>query len=113
MDIEFPDAPPDSILKFGGKTSYAGASVFLNPAYEGSFLVHTSNVFKPQIYRDKCAVDPSGKNRKRTLNIYKQAGINVVSGQVFWDDATEQKVSSKPAGSVYMHTSNANIDLNL
>ena len=112
MDIEFPDAPPDSILKFVGKTSYAGASVSLNPAYEGSFLVHTSNVFKPQIYRDKGVVDPTGRNRERSFKINKPAGINVVSGQVFWDDATEQKVM-KPAGSVYMQTSNAFIDLNL
>ena len=99
------------MLKFGGKTSNAGASVFLNPAYEGSFLLHTSNIFKPRINQDKCVVDPSGRNRKRSLNI-KPTGINVGSGQVFWDDATEQKVS-KAAGSVYMHTSNANIDLNL
>ena len=111
MDIEFPDAPPDSILKFGGETSNAGASVSVNPAYEGSFLLHTSSIFKPQINQDKDVVDPSGKNRKRSINI-KQAGINVVSGQVIWDDATEKKVS-KAAGSVYMHTSNADIDLTL
>jgi hypothetical protein len=111
LDIEFPAAPPDSILKFSGKTSNAGVSVSFNPAYEGSFLLETSNIFKPQINQDRTVVDPSGRNRKRTLNI-KQEGRKVVSGEVFWDDATEQEVS-EAAGSVYMRTTNANIDLNL
>jgi len=111
LDIKFPEAPSDSILKFGGKTSNAAVSVSLNPAYEGSFLLHSSNIFKPRIIEDKTVVDPSGRNRKRSLNI-KQAGRKVVSGEVFWDDATEQEVS-KAAGSVYLRTSNANIDLNL
>ena len=111
MDIEFPAAPPDSILKFAGKTSNAGVSVSLNPAYEGSLLLETSSIFKSRINQDKSVVDPSGRNRKRSLKI-KQIGRKVVSGDVFWNDATEQEVS-KAAGSVYMRTSNANMDLNL
>ena len=109
MDIEFPAAPPDSILRFGGKTSNAGVLVSLNPAYEGSFFLR-SNIFKPQINQDKTVVDPSRSNRKRLLNI-KQAGKKVF-GNVFWDDATEQEVS-KAAGSIILRTSNANIDFNL
>jgi len=41
----------------------------------------------------------------------KKAGRKVF-GEVFWDDETEQEVS-KAAGSVFLRTSNANIDLNL
>ena len=108
MNIEFPAAPPASILKFGGKTSNAEASVSLNPAYEGSFLLQTSSIFKPQVNPDRTVVDPSGENRRRSLNI-KQEGKKVVSGEVFWGDATEQRVS----GSVYIRTSNANINLSL
>ena len=111
MDIEFPTAPPDSILKFGGKTSNAEVSVSLNPAYEGSLFLQTSNAFKPQINQDKCVVDPSGRNRRRSLNL-KQTGRNVVSGEVVWEDATEQNVS-KLAGMVYIRTSNANISLDV
>ena len=115
MDIEFPAAPPDSILKFAGKTSNAGVSVSLNPAYEGSFLLQTSNIFKPRVNVDRNVVDPSGRNRKRSLN-FKQEGRKIAAGDVFWDDnATEQleEEVSKAAGSVYMRTSNANMDLNL
>ena len=112
LDIEFPAAPPDSVLRFAGKTYNAGVSVSLNPAYEGSFLLRTSNIFKPRVNLDKTVVDPSGRDRKRSLNI-KLEGRKVVSGEVFWDDATEQEEVSKAAGSVYLRTSNANIDLNL
>lgn len=111
LDIEFPAAPPDSILNFGGKTSNAEASVSLNPAYEGSFFLHASNVFKPRINQDTTVVDPSGRNRKRSLNIEQGKKKKIVSGEVFWDDATEQEVSK--AGSVFVRTSNANLDLNL
>ena len=111
LDIGFPAAPPDSKLKFAGKTSNAGVSVSLNPAYEGSFLLQASNIFKPRINEDKNVVDPSGRNRKRSLHV-KQARRKAVFGQVFWDDATEQEVS-KAAGSIYLRTSNAIIDLNL
>jgi len=111
LNIEFLAAPPDSILKFSGKTSNAEVSVSLNSAYEGSFLLQTSSIFKRQINPDRTVVDPSGKNRRRSLNI-KQEGRKVVSGEVFWDDATAQRVS-KAAGSVYMRTSNANINLSL
>ena len=107
MDIDFPAAPPDSRLKFSGKTSNARVGVSLNPAYEGSFLLETSNIFRPHINPDKSVVDPSGRNRKRLLNI-KQEGKKFASGEVFWGDATEEE-----AGSVYIRTSNANIDLNL
>jgi hypothetical protein len=107
LNVDFPAAPVDSILKFVGKTSNAGVSVSLNPAYEGSFLLKTSNA-KPQINPDKNVVDPSGRNRKRSLDI-KEKGKSAAFGKVFWDDdAIDLK-----AGSVVIRTSNANIDLNL
>ena len=110
LDIDFPASPPDSLLKFGGKTSNAGVQVSLNPAYEGSFLLETSSVFKPRVHPGRNVVDPSGRNRKRSLNI-KQLGKSVASGDVFWDDATEQEASK--AGSVFVRTSNGNIDMKL
>ena len=111
MDIEFPAAPPDSTLNFGGKTSNAGVSVSLNPAYEGSFLLETSKYSKTHINADRTVVDPSGRDRKRWFNI-TQVGGNIASGEVSWDHAIEQEVS-RAAGSVNLVTSNANIDMNL
>lgn len=106
LDIDFPAAPPDSILEFGGTTSNAGVAVSLNPAYEGRFLLRTS-IAKPQINPDESVTDPSGRNRKRSLSI-NQDGRQAIFGEVFWDDATELK-----AGTVFLRTSNARIDLNL
>jgi len=108
LDIDFPAAPPDSILHLAGETSNAEVVVSLNPAYEGSFLLTTSNA-EPQINSDENVIDPSGRNRKRSLNI-KQEGKGVALGDVFWDP--EDAMVSK-AGSVIIDTSNAKIDLNL
>jgi hypothetical protein len=112
LHIKFPEAPLDSILKLAGKTSNAVVSVSLNAAYEGSFLLQTSNTFKPRIKEDKNVVDPSGRNRKRSVNIKHSVGKSVF-GEVSWDDDTTEKEVSKPAGSVYLRTSNANLDLSL
>jgi len=106
LTIDFPASPPDSILRFAGKTSNAEVAVSLNPAYEGSFVLKTSNA-KPQINSDENVTDPSGRNRTRSLNI-KHQRKGVALGDVFWDDAIVSK-----AGSVVIRTSNAKIDLNL
>jgi hypothetical protein len=108
LDIDFPAAPPDSILHLAGETSNAEVVVSLNPAYEGSFLLTTSNA-EPQINSDENVIDPSGRNRKRSLNI-KQEGKGVALGDVFWDP---EDVMVSKAGSVIIDTSNAKIDLNL
>ena len=106
LTIDFPTSPPDSILQFTGKTSNAAVAVSLNPAYEGSIALKTSNT-KPQINSDGNVTDPSGRNRTRSLNIQLQ-GKGAALGDVFWDDAIVSK-----AGSVVIRTSNAKIDLNL
>ena len=111
LDIEFLATPPDAILELVGKTSNAGISVSLNPAYEGSFLLKTSHA-KPQINQDKTVVDPSGRNRKRSLYFNQEGRSGVVFGEVFWDDATERLEKDSKAA-VVMHTSNGKIDLNL
>jgi len=110
LDIDFPAAPPYSLLKFISMTSNAQAVVSLNAAYEGSFLLQTSSS-KPRINQDRTVTDPSGKNRKRSLDV-KQIRQGPVSGEVYWEDATEQD-GPKVAGSVSVRTSNAHIDLNL
>jgi len=109
LDVDFPAAPPYSLLTFDGTTSNARAVVSLNPAYEGSFTLRTS-LSRALINQDRSVVDPSGKNRKRSLNV-KQAG-KVVSGEVFWDDATE-KSNLKSKGSVSIRSSLAQVELDL
>ncbi|KAF8802647.1 hypothetical protein BYT27DRAFT_7172708 [Phlegmacium glaucopus] len=109
LDVDFPAAPPYSLLTFGGTTSNARAVVSLNPAYEGSFILSTS-LSTPLINQDRSVIDPSGRNRERSLNIRK-AG-RVISGEVFWDDATEDS-NLKPAGLVSIRSSNARVELDL
>ena len=81
--------------------------VSLNPAYEGEFFLQTSNS-KPRIYQDNTVVDPSGKNRKRLLNV-QHSWKGLASGDVYWGDAED----SKATGSVFIHSSNARVDLNV
>jgi len=109
LDVDFPAAPPYSLLTFSGATSNAKAVVSLNPAYEGSFIVQTSNS-KPVVNQDETVTDPSGKNRKRSLNI-KPLKVLIV-GDVHWKDETEPG-ELKPTGAVSVHTSNADVELNL
>ena len=107
LTIDFPASPPDSILQFTGMTSNADVVVSLNPAYEGSFVLKTSNA-KPQINSDENVNDPSGRNRTRSFDIKLQRkGVALAMGDVFWDDAIVSKAG------VSLHTSNAKIDLNL
>lgn len=108
LDINFPAAPPNSLLKFIGKTSNAQAAVSLNPAYEGSFLLQTS-VSNTGLKHVRSVNDPTGRNRTRSLNI-DHAGKELISGKVYWDDGTEQD-DSKPAGLVSVRSSNAQVEL--
>jgi len=106
LEVDFPASPPYSRLNFMGKTSNAQAAVSLNPAYEGLFYLQTS-ISDIRVNQDKSVIDPSGRDRKRSLNI-KQAGKRLVSGDVYWGYA-----GSKVPGSVSVRTSNAHVDLNL
>jgi len=109
LEVDFPAAPPYSLLTFDGTTSIGQAVVSLNPAYEGSFLLRTS-LFQSLIHQDKSVVDPTGRNRKRLLKI-KQVG-SVISGEIFWSNTTETS-NLIPAGSVSIRTSLAQVELDL
>ena len=109
LRINFPAAPPDSLLTFNGTTSNAYAVVSLNPAYEGSFSVQTSRA-EPRINQDESVTDPSGRNRNRSLTIKPLE--NSIVGKVYWKNATEQD-GLKPAGAVLVRSSNVRVELNL
>ena len=109
LNVEFPAAPPYSLLTFGGKTSNAAVAVSLNPAYEGTFFLATSNA-KTSVNHNKGVIDPSGRHRERMLKM-NDAGT-FVTGEVYWDDATGRE-SSKPAGFVSVSSSNGPIELDV
>ena len=109
LNVDFPAAPPYSLLTFSGATSNGKAVVSLHPAYEGSFFVQTSNS-KPVVNHDETVTDPSGRNRERSLNIKPLKKLIV--GDVYWKDETEQG-EWKPTGAVSVRSSNADVELNL
>lgn len=98
LNVEFADAPVDSVLHFSGKTSNSPAYTKLHPTYEGSFHVKSS-IFRPRVDVTPNVEDPKGKRRERKVT-FSSVG-NEVDGTVRWDgdDSSEEK------GSVELTTS--------
>ncbi|KAF8911655.1 hypothetical protein CPB84DRAFT_1762498 [Gymnopilus junonius] len=96
--VTFPASPVDSKLNLKGSTSNAQAAVFLHPAYEGSFDLHTS-LARPSVNRNPEVEDPTGQGRKRVLEI-SNYGRPSTTGNVYWG-AGERKSE----GSVVVRTS--------
>jgi len=80
----------------------------LNPAYEGTFDLHTSPWFNAEVKVDKEVVDPSGKDRKRNVDI-KQDIRGSLSGSVNWEGKEGREVE----GVVDVATSNFYVVLSL
>ncbi|PPQ85828.1 hypothetical protein CVT25_003459 [Psilocybe cyanescens] len=99
LDIKFPKSPVDSTLNFKASTSNERASVSLNPAYEGSFDLQTSSVFKTTVDEHRVE-DPSGRNRKRQAR-YRHSGKGVLVGDISWSPENAGR------GRVAVSTSNA------
>lgn len=91
-------SPVDSILHYKGDTSNSPATVTLHSAYEGSFKLESS-VMSPIIDRGN-AEDPSGKGRRRTIDIHR-TGRSIASGEIYWGSA------KKETGNVVIRTSNS------
>jgi hypothetical protein len=108
LAINFPASPVDSKLTLSAKTSNSPAAVCLNPAYEGTFDLHTTSWFTAEVKVDKEVVDPSGKDRKRNVDI-KHEIRGSLSGSVNWEGEEGREVE----GVVDVSTSNFYVVLSL
>lgn len=102
IGISFPQQHPYSHLDFTATTTNAAAWVRLNPGYEGTFDVSTSNA-DAQVHYDNRVADPAGKGRTR--NIWRNSDMRHAAGWVEWETGGHVKVS------VVVLTSNAHNDL--
>ncbi|KAF9558107.1 hypothetical protein CPC08DRAFT_724679 [Agrocybe pediades] len=91
LNVDFPASPVDSTLDYNARTSNGYATVSLNPAYEGTFNLYTSNS-SPKVEQRRSVEDPSGKKRQRTVHVKNGPIKHVVSGDVSWGGKAEGKV---------------------
>ncbi|KZT03914.1 uncharacterized protein LAESUDRAFT_728604 [Laetiporus sulphureus 93-53] len=106
LSLTFPFSASSSRLDAIARTSNAHISATVNPAYEGSFEVRTSNA-KPAVFYDGRVEDPSGRGRRRYMT-ESQVGKTMV-GEVSWG----RPESGVHVGSVSLRTSNAPAVLSL
>ncbi|KAF8959957.1 hypothetical protein BDZ97DRAFT_1761106 [Flammula alnicola] len=107
--VTFPDAPVDSNLLLEAKTTNSPAKVFLHPTYEGSFDLQTSSVFRSELNVHHDVTDPSGKERKRDVQI-NTVGRGHTHGSVKW---VEEDKKHESAGAVVIRTTNSPAVLDL
>lgn len=80
--MTFSASPPDSQLAFRGSTRNAPARVALHPAFEGGFLLQTTQ-FRPTLHVTPGIKDPTGRGRQLKVNDRVVAGRAVI-GNVSW-----------------------------
>ena len=97
--------PNSSPLGLVVKSSNGKATAALHPAFEGEFILRTSNA-KPSVSQGD-PKDPSGEDRERNVDI---SGIihGITKGRVWWGDWDAAK-----KGKVHIFTSNAPVELDL
>lgn len=105
LELKFPESPVDSNLDLDASTSNGRASVNLNPAYEGSFVLRTSSFSSIVLDDTRKVEDPSGKDRTRVV-VVNERSRGSVAGSVRWDQNPQKhygKVSVKTSnGPVYL-----------
>ncbi|KAJ7870001.1 hypothetical protein B0H13DRAFT_2350695 [Mycena leptocephala] len=95
LTIEVPESPVESELSLTARTSNAAAEVTLHGAYQGSFLVKTSN-FTPELKR----LNASGDARHVEP---EKVGDQGLQGYVYLEEA------NKKLGRVHVTTSTSNV----
>jgi hypothetical protein len=104
LDVQFPASPINSTLQLKAKTSNAPATIALNSAYEGSFLLR-STIFAPTV-EQRDVEDPSGRGRPRVVE-RNRGGRSSLEGRVHY------RPSGTAAGLVDVQSSNAPVVLKL
>jgi len=105
IDLDVHTMPLDSVLQLDARTSNALARVGLSPAYEGSFLLQTSNA-SPSVRRSDQPEDPAGQDRRRRLYVAQNKGA--VHGEVLWGDTRREHL-----GDVQVKSTNREVILDL
>ncbi|KAG5651000.1 hypothetical protein H0H81_010259 [Sphagnurus paluster] len=103
VTVRFPTSPLDSVLKLSASTSNSPAFVSLDPAYEGSLALSTSN-FSPLLQR-RNTKDPAGKGRTRHIKV-NSYGRSVLKGSVSWS-------GWDGSGTVEVNSSNSPVTLEI
>lgn len=104
LRLAFPESPVDSTLKLSASTTNGRAVVSLNPAYEGTFDLATTQ-YMPKLVRHDEVSDPSGRERQRRVEI-TSTDRRSVTGKATWS-------AKAGSGSVHVKTTNALVTLNL
>ncbi|PPQ78339.1 hypothetical protein CVT24_006462 [Panaeolus cyanescens] len=91
FELSFPEQPLDSklYLKASSTGSKHPSLLMLNPAYEGTFEIHSLK--HPELVYDPEMEDPSGMHRKRRFEQarYERLGLNI--GEVMWEEGHDQR----------------------
>jgi len=101
LEINFPDAPLDTRLKYQGKTTNGPVHASLHPAFEVFYKLLTTGREAPTVEHRPGIEDPTGKNRTRVVT--GDRIDNEVSGKVLW--------GLYPRGEVALETTNGPITL--
>ncbi|KAL1691873.1 hypothetical protein GGG16DRAFT_90904 [Schizophyllum commune] len=88
VNLFHPTSPLDAILSAHAVTSNGPAQVSVNPAFEGDFMLHTSN--SRAVVDESGAEDPTGRERERTVWVDHAKGGRALdsesAGTVTWGD---------------------------
>lgn len=90
----------------------------MHPAYEGRFVLATSNGHS-EVHADDGVPDPSGADRERHVSIDVVKGGGLAEGRVWWGEEEEELKGENDGekeekkGRVFVKTSNAPVDLYL
>ncbi|EIM80554.1 uncharacterized protein STEHIDRAFT_67630 [Stereum hirsutum FP-91666 SS1] len=116
LELTLHKAPVDSTLTLEGKTSNAPAEVSVPAAYEGDFVLSTSNA-APAVRRVHDVEDPSGAGRSRRVDTSSVIG-GTLRGNVAWrsglvdlEEQADGGQSLTGSGTVQVTTSNGPVQL--
>jgi hypothetical protein len=108
LQVNFPDHPPDAVLRFDAHTTNSPALVRLHPLFEGIFKLEGS-VFPAGVSPDLDVEDPTGRGRKRDVSVRTVGhGAAVVHGHAAW---VPEDPEGAPAGKVEVSTKNSPLHL--
>lgn len=117
LDVSFTASPPDSRLVFEASTKNAPARAVLDAAFEGGFLLRTTQ-FHPTLHVSPGVKDPTGHGRVRKVDHRAVAGRAMI-GNVSWVPPAERQLADADvdadakAGWVSVVTRNAPVTLAL